>query len=90
MRSERAPYKGAIHLDDWKEAVKLDVFLSWSGSVSHKVALAPNEWLPSVIQSVNPYISSQFQAVVDSKKEDVGKMVESINSKVEEGVRLPR
>ncbi|HAV1379347.1 TPA: TIR domain-containing protein [Vibrio parahaemolyticus] len=42
-----------------KLGVKLKVFLSWSGETSHKVALAFREWLPSVIQSIEPYVSSE-------------------------------
>ena len=37
----------------------MKVFLSWSGSQSHKVALVFREWLPSVIQEIVPYVSSE-------------------------------
>ena len=37
----------------------MKVFLSWSGSRSHKVALVFREWLPSVIQEIVPYVSSE-------------------------------
>ncbi len=37
----------------------MKVFLSWSGPHSHKLALVFRDWLPSVIQAIVPYVSSE-------------------------------
>jgi hypothetical protein len=37
----------------------MKVFISWSGELSHKIALILHDWLPSVIQAVEPYLSSE-------------------------------
>lgn len=37
----------------------MKVFLSWSGGLSHQIALILKEWLPCVIQELEPYVSSE-------------------------------
>lgn len=37
----------------------MKVFISWSGTLSHSLALTLREWLPSVLQAVEPYVSSE-------------------------------
>ena len=41
------------------EEKSMKVFISWSGNKSHKVGMIFREWLPSVIQSLEPYVSSE-------------------------------
>lgn len=37
----------------------MKIFISWSGTTSHRVAVLIRDWLPSVIQSIEPYVSSE-------------------------------
>lgn len=38
----------------------MKLFLSWSGPASHKIAETFREWLPLILQHVEPYISSEI------------------------------
>ncbi len=37
----------------------MKVFISWSGDLSHKVAIVIRDWLPAILQFVEPYVSSE-------------------------------
>lgn len=43
----------------WWSDGKMKVFISWSGDVSLKVAKVLKEWLPVVIQNIEPYFSTE-------------------------------
>lgn len=38
---------------------KMKVFISWSGDLSLQIALIFRDWIPSVVQSIEPYVSSE-------------------------------
>ena len=40
-------------------AEMMKVFISWSGELSHRIALELRRWLPSVIQTIEPFVSSE-------------------------------
>lgn len=44
---------------NFTEVNKVKVFISWSGNKSHKVGMVFRDWLPSVIQTITPYVSSE-------------------------------
>ncbi|HEX8265309.1 MAG TPA: hypothetical protein VF596_07770 [Pyrinomonadaceae bacterium] len=37
----------------------MKIFISWSGERSHQVAQALFSWLPKVIQTIEPFLSSE-------------------------------
>jgi len=37
----------------------MKIFISWSGETSRKLAIELRDWIPSVIQSIVPYVSSE-------------------------------
>ncbi|BDC93198.1 TIR domain-containing protein [Treponema bryantii] len=37
----------------------MKVFISWSGDLSHKVAIVIRDWITSILQFVEPYVSSE-------------------------------
>lgn len=37
----------------------MKIFISWSGKLSHEIAVALSTWLPSVIQQIKPFVSSE-------------------------------
>jgi hypothetical protein len=47
-----------IHHNAKGIGVKVKVFISWSGTTSRELAEALHAWLPSVIQSIEPWMSS--------------------------------
>lgn len=56
----------------------MKIFISWSGDKSHKVALVLEEWIPKVIQVVEPWVSSKMSKGI-KWDEEIGKNLESIN-----------
>jgi TIR domain len=43
-----------VRVEDW-----MKIFISWSGSLSRSIAEILRDWLPSVLQTVEPYVSSE-------------------------------
>ncbi len=57
----------------------MEIFISWSGKSSHFFAMAFKEWLPSVIQSIEPFISSDDISKGSRWFNEIGDRLEKIN-----------
>src|SRR5437868_10453661 len=57
----------------------MKIFVSWSGELSHKIALILKEWLPVMIQSLELYVSSEDIDKGTRWFADIGSELEDIN-----------
>jgi hypothetical protein len=57
----------------------MQVFLSWSGSASHKVAQALNDFLGDVIQEIKPFLSSEGISKGQQWSSELGKRLAETN-----------
>ena len=51
----------------------MKVFISWSGDLSNKIAIILKDWIPNVIQNVEPYVSSEDIPKGDRWSTDIAK-----------------
>lgn len=56
----------------------MKVFISWSGQLSHQVATLLRDWLPNVLQAVEPWLSSQDIAPGASWYEAVSRQLAAV------------
>lgn len=55
----------------------MKIFISWSGEDSHKIASELKEWLPNIIQRVQPFISSRDIQSGGRWFDEIGSQLES-------------
>ncbi len=58
---------------------KLKIFISWSGELSHKIALCLKGWIPLVIQQCEPFVSSEDIEPGTRWAQTLGKALEEID-----------
>ena len=59
-----------------QDTVRMQVFISWSGSSSHALAKILHEWLPTVLPFVDPWMSSEDIAKGQRWATDIGETLE--------------
>jgi hypothetical protein len=57
----------------------MQIFISWSGLYSQDVAIGLKEWIPTVIQAVEPYVSSEDIQKGSRWFPEISNMLENIN-----------
>jgi hypothetical protein len=56
--------------------LKPKVFISWSGAVSQQVAEALDEWLPNVVQAIEPWVSTNDIQAGSRWRADIARQLE--------------
>lgn len=51
----------------------MKIFISWSGDLSNRIAIILKDWIPNVIQNVEPYVSSEDIPKGDRWSTDIAK-----------------
>jgi len=57
----------------------MEVFISWSGEYSHKLAITLKDWLSNVIQTVDPWVSSEDIEKGDRWSKEIAQKLDSCN-----------
>lgn len=57
----------------------MKIFISWSGNLSHEIALVLRDWIPHVIQKLETYVSSEDIDKGARWSNDISKKLESLN-----------